>query len=268
MVTIQTNIERLNRLILSLWRKNWRGIQRDEEEPLPAFFKTPSSEVKLLFIGINPALNKDDYRKILKKELKENPNLQKVYEEGFRSFITRSRTKVYNLHELISELELVEHIIGKHHNYEKRPKEIARYLGIDPGRELYMTDLFFIRKTNQAEFLKTYVYRNGKNINEGLTTFALRQLKILSILIKIINPKMIIICNAEAARLFKKYVIPMVSPKINYFCNEFGTYIININGRNVPIFYSSMLSGQRALDSFSFERLKWHMKTVMNKIIE
>jgi len=36
--------------------------------------------------------------------------------------------------------------------------------------------------------------------------------------------------------------------------------------KNVPIFFTSMLTGQRALDNGSFERLIWHINFVLGKI--
>ncbi|MEK7256563.1 MAG: hypothetical protein AAB316_17540, partial [Bacteroidota bacterium] len=35
---------------------------------------------------------------------------------------------------------------------------------------------------------------------------------------------------------------------------------------DIPVFFTSMLAGQRALDKGSFERLKWHLKWVKDKI--
>lgn len=43
---------------------------------------------------------------------------------------------------------------------------------------------------------------------------------------------------------------------------ELGTYTY----KNNPFFFSSMLTGQRALDNGSFERLVWHIKKVKSKL--
>ena len=47
------------------------------------------------------------------------------------------------------------------------------------------------------------------------------------------------------------------------FDDKIGTYKITLNEKSVPVFFSSMLTGQRALDKGSFERLKWHVKNVI-----
>ena len=46
------------------------------------------------------------------------------------------------------------------------------------------------------------------------------------------------------------------------FNDDIGTYLWN----NTPVFFSSMLSGQRALDIGSMERLKWQVKRALQEI--
>jgi len=52
------------------------------------------------------------------------------------------------------------------------------------------------------------------------------------------------------------------------FDEKIGTDRIVSKGKlyNAPIFFTSMLSGQRALDNGSFKRLKGHIKFVMQII--
>ena len=45
---------------------------------------------------------------------------------------------------------------------------------------------------------------------------------------------------------------------------EIGTYVLTMKNVNCPVFLSGMISGQRALDIFSKERLIWHMKKVLH----
>lgn len=265
---MEKTIERLNKLILNVWSRDWDNdnIDREKQEPLPAFYRVPTNDIEILFIGMNPSLNKNDYRNLIAKELKINPSLKpslkEVYEMGFSKFITRDRGLKYSINSLLSEIKLAEDTIAKHHNYTNKPKDIADYLKIDFTKNMYLTDLFFIRKTNQSDFLKQYIYKNQKNLDEGLTVFATRQLKMLTLLIRSIEPKIILISNARASEIFHKFVIPVFTPNDIRFSEKIGTYIMKINDKSVPIFYSSMLSGQRALDLQSFERLKWHMKMI------
>lgn len=48
----------------------------------------------------------------------------------------------------------------------------------------------------------------------------------------------------------------------SFFNPRKGTYDLAIGGNIVSVFFSGMLSGQRALDLGSYQRLKWHMKAV------
>lgn len=56
--------------------------------------------------------------------------------------------------------------------------------------------------------------------------------------------------------------------KNSTFDPSIGTYRIEIDGFKTPIIFSGMLSGQRALDLGSLERLKWQIKFIIeNKSI-
>jgi len=50
------------------------------------------------------------------------------------------------------------------------------------------------------------------------------------------------------------------------FDKDFGTYKIELNNKSTYVFFSGMLSGQRALDLDTFKRLEWHLKTVRKEI--
>lgn len=45
-----------------------------------------------------------------------------------------------------------------------------------------------------------------------------------------------------------------------FFDKRTGVYEIKIDGKPTKVFFSGMLTGQRALDLNSYERLRWHMK--------
>jgi len=52
------------------------------------------------------------------------------------------------------------------------------------------------------------------------------------------------------------------------FDDEIGTYRIIKNDKlkHTPVFFTSMLTGQRALDLGSYERLIWHILFVLKKL--
>ena len=106
--------------------------------------------------------------------------------------------------------------------------------------------------------------------NGDFADFIIEQLKISRKIISQSNPKIIVVSNTKARNYLKNE-----SNKI-FIGFEFepdedlGTDVI-INNENsklngVPVFFTSMLTGQRALDNGSYERLIWHINYVLNKV--
>lgn len=128
-------------------------------------------------------------------------------------------------------------------------------------------DLLFFRETNQKAVDK-FIYNNPKGLQ-----FIYDQIMISKQLLEISKPKIIVASNTKVRQLmgYKKDVQKNIDIWMGYdfkFDNEIGTYKIETNGAlfNTPVFFTSMLSGQRALDIGSFRRLEWHIKFVLDKI--
>lgn len=147
------------------------------------------------------------------------------------------------------------------HPYFLKFEELADYC----GEKWTHVDLLYLIETNQkvAECL------SYTDVN-----FLSAQLDITFDIIKRIKPKVIIVVNAFASEFFGKMKNHKHSnfEKIwkgfdldfnKDFDNNIGTYNIEIAGVMTPIFFSGMLSGKRALDLGSFERLKWQVKKVL-----
>ncbi len=80
-------------------------------------------------------------------------------------------------------------------------------------------------------------------------------------------PKIIVVDNTLARTFLGKDKVGEVDIWLDYefkFDEEIGTYLWN----NIPVFFTSMLTGQRALDNGSFERLKWQVKRALKIINE
>lgn len=112
-------------------------------------------------------------------------------------------------------------------------------------------DLLYIRETRQ---------RNIENFYKREPDFIKQQLEISKEIIKKINPEIIVVCDTFARNLLK-------SNMMNFefeFDYTIGTYRIinNPDFKDTIVFFSGMLTGQRALDNGSFERLKWHLNKV------
>lgn len=120
------------------------------------------------------------------------------------------------------------------------------------------TDLLFFRETNQKFVNLLLKNAIGKK-------FIQTQLEVSKQIIIQSKPKVIIVSNSLARDL-------MGTEKEHYmgfeiaFDSEMGTHKINNveELRNVPIFFTSMLTGQRALDNGSYARLVWHIQYALN----
>ena len=152
--------------------------------------------------------------------------------------------------------------------YFEKMKNIAEYCETDWTH----LDLFFIRETKQ-ELIESLSYNSIEFLNA--------QLKISFEIIERANPKLIIVSNALASEFFGKkketkhrkldkiwkgfdlYFDKNIWKKETTFNSKIGTYEIRLNDNLVPIIFSGMLSGQRALDIGSFERLKWQAKMIL-----
>jgi hypothetical protein len=149
---------------------------------------------------------------------------------------------------------------GTIHKYFKKFQEISK-LTKTPWSH---TDLLFLRETNQKNIESIYHQKNGVDFIYG-------QLLISKEIIELSKPKVIIVNNSLA----RKYLGFEKNNNINVwmglefeFDENLGTYRVIKNEKleNIPIFFTSMLTGQRALDKGSFKRLIWHIKFVLEKL--
>ena len=121
------------------------------------------------------------------------------------------------------------------------------------GCDYEHVDIFFLRETNQTE-VKKVIFDKGESLNE----FAKAQIKLSFKIIEETKPKVILVINALASKIYYNEFLH------NQNINENGYYFTNIGRRKIPTFLSGMLTGQRALDNYSLERLGWHIKQVIN----
>lgn len=148
-------------------------------------------------------------------------------------------------------------------SYFEKMKEIAEYCETDWTH----LDLFFIRETKQ-KLIEELSYSDVEFLN--------RQLEISFKIIERANPKLIIVSNALASEFFGKMKAKhkgfnkiwlgfdlIFEGDKSTFNSKLGTYEISLNNKMTPIIFSGMLSGQRALDIGSFERLKWQAKMIL-----
>lgn len=221
--------------VIDIWEKyinidvlNERDYEYRKSPILPKYVAKDA----ILFVGINPAFSKNSIIEVTNKKIEFYPIIKDPENEI---------------------------------SYFKKFMDIAEYCDNTNWTHL---DLFFLRETNQ-KIIEKLSYSNVNFLQE--------QLKISFDIIKKASPKIIIVSNSFASEFFGKkkskhnkftqiwagFDLDFSSDNFN---NELGTYVINIENKNIPIIFSSMLSGQRALDIGSFERLKWQIRMILEKL--
>ncbi|MBP3258059.1 MAG: hypothetical protein J6M23_08750 [Bacteroidales bacterium] len=114
-------------------------------------------------------------------------------------------------------------------------------------------DLFPIRETKQNVLL---------SLEKKYPEFFREQLGLTKEIIERVKPRMIVILNAEACRIFQS----LYGFEPGKHWNEtLGVDILPQLG-SIPVLFSGMLSGQRALDLGSFARLKWHIRNTCRNL--
>jgi len=145
----------------------------------------------------------------------------------------------------------------KGYNYYQRMIEIAKETGLNWSN----IDITLFRETKQ-EVIQPF-FKNSKDIMQ-------KQMDIAREMILDTKPQIIVASNTLVRDVLEnKRDKSIIESGFDFFYDsiEYGTPIITspkkLNG--IPIFFTSMLSGQRALDNGSFKRLKWHIKFVLDK---
>lgn len=139
---------------------------------------------------------------------------------------------------------------GEDHAYYKKFAKISSQVHL-PWSHL---DMLFYQETAQNSFYEIEEANGGK-------IFIAKQLAITKQILEKAKPKVIVVSNTLARKLFVE--------NLNLNCvfdNEIGTHRITEGKlKGTPVFFTSMLTGQRALDNGSFERLQWHISFVLGR---
>ena len=133
---------------------------------------------------------------------------------------------------------------GETHKYFKKFIDVSK----DADMPWSHIDLLFLRETDQKNVKQLMRDKIGHE-------FLMKQLAVSKEIIELAKPQLIVINNTFARELFQFKTV---------FDEQIGTHRIfgNIALEATPVFFTSMLTGQRALDLGSYERLKWHIKQV------
>lgn len=155
---------------------------------------------------------------------------------------------------------------GGNHPYFKKFQKISEHSNI----QWTHIDLLFFKQTSQKAGEGLLREKHGVG-------YIWKQLQLSKKLIEAANPRCIVVANAFARRLlgYEKY-----KDQNGKFHNEWMNFTVDFeptigthmwrrnDGTSIPVFFSGMLTGQRALDVGSYERLKWHIDVVCNNKIQ
>lgn len=221
----------INEKIIDLWNRYFSDNEEVYAPLLYGNFKTDA----LLFVGINPSFSPHAHKSIFKGT-------------AFSGVDTTDYFKWKNVAhnpELINACIEGERISFEKHSYFKIMRKIAEQLSV-PCEHI---DIFLYKLTSQEEF-KKLIY-SDTNLNQ----FAIDQLKIFDEALFLTKPRVIVVANAHGAEIINKHFSDRIE-----FDDTKGYHRITLkDGRKVPIFFSSMVSGQRSLDVWSRQRLQWHI---------
>lgn len=221
-------MDELYQNIIKIWKKH-EGYKVSKLVPL---FYPDLKPGLILFVGLNPSFSQKGFKKILKGTSYEY--VLNILDE-FYSYQDFNESKVIAYQD-------IERYSREKHPYFKRFREISKEINIAWEH----VDLLLIRNTKQEE-IEELINSHKEFLDE--------QINLMIELIYQLNPIAVIVENAFASKLIQEKL------QLN-FDNEYGTYLTD---KKIPVFYSGMLTGGRALDLGSLERLKWHIKYCIEK---
>lgn len=232
-----------NNKILSFWKK-YSSKYQEEFKEMPLLYPELKSEPTVLFIGMNPS----SADKALKAYNKEK-NTDYVAESFFRYEEDKDIKPIIDYETYVRSepngqyyKKLREFVTGddKFFTYTQQG-QIATFEEID---------LFYVRKTNQKS-IKEFISKN-EELKKEMFDLSCK-------LIKKLNPKVIVCCNSAVRDVFGEYS----NNYVDCFNTDKGAYYLNIDGQEFPFFFSSMFSGQRALDIGSYNLLRWNVSNFL-----
>ncbi len=227
----------LNNQITDLWNKFnvlFGDYHKEVMNRVPSYLNKPTSNNKILFIGLNPAFQD-------RKETHKN-FINYSFESDISTEAINYFTKINNDSKDVSS----DHYYGKYFNILHN---FAKNLGEDGFEHC---DLFLMRETD-SKMVKKMVENSDGVLNE----FGKEQLNILKTHITNLNPKVIIIPNAMAAEYYRQMILQNSNTD-----EEKGIYYSEINNKKIPtILCGSWQYGR--LDKYTEVILVRHIKTAM-----
>lgn len=221
----------INQKIVALWNKHFTG-NTDVYAPL---FYDELHKDRLVFVGMNPSFSARGFRTILKDTEYADTDMVSFFKWQ----------NISSNPSLIDDcIKMENYAYQNYSQYFGRPIEIAKKVGL----EWQHIDLFLYKETSQSDFMNRV--RSKGVLNE----FGMDQIKLFEEILVQIEPRCVVVTNATASEILREYIKDDLS-----WDAERGFHWFTRGGKKIPMFFTSMLSGQRALDRWSYERLVWHI---------
>ena len=228
------SLEEINREAFRIWEKYFSP---DAAVRVPLTYP-PLCPGALLFMGLNPSFTSRGYASFLK-----GTRFVNFDPDSFFAWKNRDSFDFSTARE-------IEEFSKANYSYFNKFKQMAQRLNV----QWEHIDLFLIRETNQKKVLPQIYTKSGR-----LNEFARDQILLAQKIISKIQPKALVVANALASKIvFETFHLT--------FDPELGCHRYEANRRQIPVFLTSMLTGQRALDNFSFQRLEWHVGQVLTRV--
>jgi hypothetical protein len=241
-LSLNTNYQELYSELIETWSKYHPS---DLPKRVPLF--PPELKINtLVFIGLNPSFNVPTLKK-LTHDL--------IGETDMSYFAWNGGKDIQN--KILTLIEIAKRAKKEYSTYYGVFNIIGRSLGL-LNNEWEHIDLFSFRKTHQKtvkKVIKATTYAK-------MSIFAQRQLDMFQTLLRLSKPKIIVVNNAFGSKIYKDNFLRTQE------LSDYGWYWSQVGDRNIPTFLTGMLSGQRALDLFSRERLIWQLKKALKYMTE
>jgi len=202
----------------------------------------------LIFVGCNPSFSHQGWSQVLAAHRRASPAQGPHARLDPAEVFAWSTRHQFNLENALA-LEAMAHA---HLGYFRWHREVARVC----ERPWTNIDLFAWRETTQSALLPLVLRRPFKELQ--LTEFGEAQITVFNQLMALAQPTAVIVCNAFASSLYWTHRRVEFDPSVGHYWDE-------TEGRRVPLFLSGMLTGGRALDVFSRQRLLWQVAMSLGK---
>lgn len=226
-------VDDINADLAALWKE---FFPESGKVYAPMQYKAPKVG-SLVFVGMNPSFSS----------------------KGWKSLVRRSTTPELDPHAFFQWPSPQDFDVGLAHKLEALAHE--HYPFFAPHRALAQAlnttwehfDIFAYRETEQAK-MRTLAMVDGGEIE--LTEFGKNQFKLFEELLALAQPSAVLVVNALASQIYLKMRQPTFDSSVGFHKDSHPS---------VPVFFSGMLTGARALDRFSKDRLFWQVARALGK---